>query len=259
MKHRLNDGLGFRASISFVSLFLAIASTFSFNMVHARIEEQEMEQERLSGYKDQISESQIYDRERLRAYKAYLEELEKDVFEKRKALRDFKRDQDLQGKKDDEADRFEEFNREKIDEQKDYEEKRAEYVKNKKKNHAIEAQRDFTEEEELDIFLDRPRYNYKKRAMYGAKPKYKVAKSGKGSSGASPPDFGADSGYIPPPPPPPVDMPNEPFYDEIPPPPPPPAPMPNSDFGGGVQGNGEFGDGYIPPPPPPPPMFDGEF
>ena len=245
----------------FVRYFVTFVCILAGGISHARIEEYELEQERLSGYKGQVIETQVFDRERLRSYRAYLESLEKELFDKKRALRDFKREQTKQDKKDEESHSFEIFEKEKRDELREQEEARVEYKKNKRKSQAIEATRDFTEEEELGIYVERPRYDYKKRALYGAKPKFKIAvsKGGGGSAGASgSSDFGTDSGYIPPPPPPAIppglpDIPNEPFYDEIPPPPPPP-PMPN-EFGNG----GEFGDGYIPPPPPPPPMFDGEF
>lgn len=218
----------------------------------ARVQEQRMEQERLSGYKEYVEESQIYERERLRSYRAYLESVEKDLFEKNKALRDFRKTKKIEKQESDEADNY----RVHIDEQKKGEKAaeiaRQEYRKNERRNKIIESKRDFTEEEELGIFVERPRYDYKKRAMYGAKPQYKTTV--KTGSVTPPPDFATDSGYIPPPPPPPMpaELPNEPFYDEIPPPPPPPFP---GEFGNGDSG----GDGYIPPPPPPPPMFDGEF
>jgi hypothetical protein len=220
----------------------------------ARIQEHEMEQERLSGYKDYVDENQIFDRERLRSYRAYLESVEKDLFEKSKALRDFRKTKKIEKQESDEVDNYKEYLSEQLKQDKDDNVAIQEYRKNQRKSKAIQDKRDFTEEEELGIFVERPRYDYKKRAMYGAKPKYKIATkpSSSGDSGSSP-DFATDSGYIPPPPPPlPAEMSNESFYDEIPPPPPPPFP---ADFGNG----GEMGDGYIPPPPPPPPMFDGEF
>lgn len=240
---------------SVLALALAISAP---TIVTARIEEHEMDKERLSGYKDHIVENQIYDRERLRSYRAYLETVEKELFDRDKSLKDFKKQKKDNVAKHSEVKGYQEYLKERRQEDRNYAEALKEYKKNEKKSRAVEARRDFSEEEELGIFVERPRYDYKKRAMYGAKPKYKIAtsKGGATSSGGGsntynpPPDIGVDSGYIPPPPPPPPDMPfNEPFFDEIPPPPPPP---PMGDFGN------EFGDGYIPPPPPPP-MFDGEF
>ncbi len=238
--------------------FLLVSSVW-LRPVQARIQEHEMEQERLSGYKEYVDENQIFDRERLRSYRAYLESVEKDLFEKSKSLRDFRKTKKIEKQESDEIDNYKEFLSEQLKQDKADNVAMQEYRKNQRKSKAIQDKRDFTEEEELGIFVERPRYDYKKRALYGAKPKYKIATkpgSGAGGGGASSPspDFATDSGYIPPPPPPlPAELPNEPFYDEIPPPPPPPFP---ADFG---NGGGEMGDGYIPPPPPPPPMFDGEF
>lgn len=239
-------------------LSFILVSTVWLQPAQGRIQEHEMEQERLSGYKEYVDENQIFDRERLRSYRAYLESVEKDLFEKSKSLRDFRKTKKIEKQESDEIDNYKEFLSEQLKQDKADNVAMQEYRKNQRKSKAIQDKRDFTEEEELGIFVERPRYDYKKRALYGAKPKYKIATkagSGAGGGGASSPspDFATDSGYIPPPPPPlPAEMPNEPFYDEIPPPPPPPFP---ADFGNG----GEMGDGYIPPPPPPPPMFDGEF
>ncbi|OYZ20708.1 MAG: hypothetical protein B7Y39_10495 [Bdellovibrio sp. 28-41-41] len=236
-----------------------LVSSVWLRPAQARIQEHEMEQERLSGYKEYVDENQIFDRERLRSYRAYLESVEKDLFEKSKSLRDFRKTKKIEKQESDEIDNYKEYLSEQLKQDKADNVAMQEYRKNQRKSKAIQDKRDFTEEEELGIFVERPRYDYKKRAMYGAKPKYKIATkpgSGAGGDGASSPspDFATDSGYIPPPPPQlPAEMPNEPFYDEIPPPPPPPFP---ADFG---NGGGDMGDGYIPPPPPPPPMFDGEF
>lgn len=229
-----------------------LLSLFIITPALARVQEHEVEQARLSGYKEYIEENQAYERERLRSYRAYLESVEKDMFEKNKALHDFKRNKKIEQQESDEPDNYKDYLAEQKKDEKNADIALQEYKKNQRRSKLMEARRDFTEEEELGIFVERPRYDYKKRAMYGAKPKYKTAEKsiseGGGSAFPAVPDFATDSGYIPPPPPPPM---NEPFYDEIPPPPPMPFP---ADYG-----DGDMGDGYIPPPPPPPPMFDGEF
>jgi hypothetical protein len=107
----------------------------------------------------------------------------------------------------------------------------------------------------LGLDTERPRYDYRKRAMFGAKQKLgSSASSGPSGSGSTPsfggrgslpppPTFddisGADNGYVP--------APNMDDFGDIPPPPPPPPPMYDGgtpDFGGGT-GGGDF----IPPPP----------
>lgn len=112
-----------------------------------------------------------------------------------------------------------------------------------------------SEEEELGIFNQRPRYDLRKRGRNKWMQKGGSSLGG-GSSGSS------GGGYMPPPPdtfdfppPPPGDfntMPQDSFED-FPPPPPPPG-----DFGNapGMYDSG-FGDAPIPPPPPPPPPEGG--
>lgn len=212
---------------------------------HARGQESEVE--RLDGFKSFKKENSIYDREREKGYAAYLEALEKQAFENKKSLEDYRKNKKLE-KPLEETKYYSEYKKDQLEDQKEYEEAQKNYLAEKKKWSSAKFKRPFTEEFELDILSDRPRYEYKKRAMYGAKPKYKPA-PGTGSSAGGyvppPPDFGGDGGFIPPPPPPPAFEP----MDEIPPPP----PMP-------MDGMGDFNnDGFIPPPPPPPPMFDGEF
>lgn len=115
-----------------------------------------------------------------------------------------------------------------------------------------------SEEEEFGLDKQRPRYDYKKRTLYGGEPKYRRESMGTsfgggrdssggtsfgdGYSGGSvdfpppPEDFG-DGGYVPPPV---VDEFGEspPPYDE-------------------TYGNGEY-ENFPPPPPPPPPFEDGD-
>lgn len=100
---------------------------------------------------------------------------------------------------------------------------------------------DLKEDEELDLLALRPRYEIKKRVLYGAKPTGKkdrgrVSSLGKStSSGKSDSDFGPGFAPIP-------SMPESDFGD-FPPPPPPPSMSP-------------FEESDFPPPPPPPPAFD---
>jgi len=85
---------------AYIRVIIAIVCAFTAAHVEARIEEHEMEQERLSGYKEHIVENQIYDRERLRSYRAYLETVEKDLFDKHKSLREFRKEKKEDKKED---------------------------------------------------------------------------------------------------------------------------------------------------------------
>lgn len=219
------------------ALFVCIFLSYS------PVRSQESEVERLSGFKTFKKENAIYDGEREKGYAVYLEQLEKEAYDRKKALEDYRKSR-KQEKSLEETSYYLEYRKEVLKDQKEYEESLSQYLKEKKKWTSSRFKRPFSEEYELDILSDRPRYDYKKRALYGAKPKFKQAPSSSNSGGSyvpPPPDFGGDGGFIPPPPPP-----FEPF-DEIPPP---PMPLDGGDFNN---------DGFIPPPPPPPPMFDGEF
>lgn len=114
-----------------------------------------------------------------------------------------------------------------------------------------------SEEEELGIYNNRPRYDLRKRG------RNKWTKGGSsfgggsssGSSGGYNPSGGFQNDFNDFPPPPPADFNTIPqdSFDDFPPPPPPP-----TDFGNapGTFDSG-FGDAPIPPPPPPPPPEGG--
>lgn len=142
-----------------------------------------------------------------------------------------------------------------------YEKERRVYAAESARRESLdrEAKKLPTESQELGLLEDRPRYDYRKRAMFGGKPKFGSSASSGSSGGSSfgggssspsfppPPtfdDFGGDGGYVPAP-----NMPED--YGDIPPPPPPPPPPFGDDFGGGFGGDSDF------PPPPPPPPFEG--
>ena len=111
--------------------------------------------------------------------------------------------------------------------------------------------------EELGLPEDRPRYDVKKRVLYGATSHFGKG-SGPSGGGSSFPDSGS-GGFTPSGggggmdefPAPPTSFPDDSF--DLPPPPPPP-PMPFDDSTGL---NAPFDD--FPPPPPPPPADDFQF
>lgn len=136
---------------------------------------------------------------------------------------------------------------------------RKQHIQIKKNIIAQYAPTDVTsEEQELGIYSQRPRYDLRKRG------KNKWTNSGSkiggqaGSSGGS--DAGFNSGGFQgdtfdfPPPPPATDFVPQDNFDDFPPPP------PATDFGNapGMYDSG-FGDAPIPPPPPPPPEGGWDF
>ncbi|NUM60174.1 MAG: hypothetical protein HUU56_16185 [Bdellovibrionaceae bacterium] len=210
---------------------------------------EEEEYERLQDFKRFKKDNKIIDEEREKGLAVYLEELDKEAFESRKALQEYKKQKKTERNSED-SKYYEEYLKEKKDQEQVYQEDLDEYLKDKKKYSSGKYKRPFSEEFELGILSDRPRYDYKKRALYGAKPKFKSSE-GKGSSSGGASGTNSfpgsnnsrpDNNFTPP-------APVDPFFDDIPPPPP---PMPMDD------GGGFNNDGFIPPPPPPP-MFDGEF
>ncbi|MCB0368357.1 MAG: hypothetical protein KDD45_02690 [Bdellovibrionales bacterium] len=222
----------------------------------SQLQAAESEMKRLDGFRQFKKDSQAYDYEREKAYSAYLENLEKEAFDREKAIEDYRKNKKKTKPLEDTPAYLDDL-QVKLAWQKKYEEDLQSYKAQREAFFYKKQHRPFSEEYELDILSNRPRYEYQKRALYGAKPKYKkVPMNEYGGAPASgmpylPSDAGNDSSDIPPPPPLPPDI-SQPFLDEIPPPP----PMP---MDGGYDYNGDGNDGDFIPPPPPPPMFDGEF
>lgn len=207
------------------------------------------DEDRLSGFAQQKVDKKVTDREREKGKTVYLEELEQWERIRKAALADHKKQIKAQSPQEDGPEDRED-RRGKINAKKEYEELRIDYVH--LKEQAAQQKRKkiaLSEEEELGLYdPDRPRFDYKKRQLYGARPKSSRPSAGGGSFGGGssgggggsfddfppPPSFDG-GGYIPPP--------MMPEYDETMPPPPPPP----------------FEDGDFPPPPPPPPGDFGDF
>lgn len=114
-----------------------------------------------------------------------------------------------------------------------------------------------TEEEELGMYNNRPRYDLRKRGRNKwSKGGSSFGGGSSGSSGSGSGGFQNDNFDFPPPPPPDFNsIPQDGGFDDFPPPPP-----PSGDFGNapGTFDSG-FGDAPIPPPPPPPPDGGWDF
>lgn len=218
------------------------------------------EKERLSGFAEHQKNQERFDEARLKGERAYFEEEEQWENQKNRTLEGYKKtkkqavvhDDGPEAKADAAA---------KIEYAKKYEEDRRAYAKKRSRQDVV-VHEDLnlpTEAQELGLNEERPRYDYRKRAMFGGQPKYGKVTGGSSSSAGGgsgrgsispggtsfppPPTFddfgGADGGYVPAP-----SMPDD--FGDIPPPPPPPMPM-GDDFGG---------EGMDFPPPPPPPFND---
>lgn len=216
------------------------------------------DEDRLAGFSEHSASEKIYDQEREKGRRAFLEEEEQWQQERMNAATEYRKIKKLQSPTE-EGPEYK-TNLEKRAARKEEANKiREEYVKYKAVIAARHSQRvAVTPEEELNLQKIRPRYELKKRVLYGAAAK----KSGSSSSAYFPPSSsgGSSGGFTPPP----YDpgngvnngfaQPNMPDFDEMPPPPPPPLP-------GGFD-EGGFGGDFPPPPPadfsdfpPPPPMM----
>ena len=138
---------------------------------------------------------------------------------------------------------------------------RKQHIQIKKEVIAQYAPKDVaTEEEELNIYNQRPRYDLRKRGKNrwtNSGSKLGGGSGGGSSSGGYNSGGFQNDGFDFPPPPPATDFNNIPQdnFDDFPPPPPPPADFGNSP---GTYDSG-FGDAPIPPPPPPPPEGGWDF
>lgn len=201
-------------SLFFLPLFWAKASRMQDFLEHHQRQEKidSIREKGLSEYLDEVNDWEL---QRLKALKNYKPITTGDDFETTRKS-------------------YLEFKAQKREEQMEMEEARRKYVKTQRAQTSLEIS-DLDEMVELGLLEDRPRYNYKKRVLYGAKSKYKMG-SGAGSTATNTlPDHNTEqfNNFVPPPAPPEMDFPE---------PPPPPS------F--------EDGDFPAPPPPPPPPSFD---
>ncbi|MNL11530.1 hypothetical protein D3C87_1323700 [compost metagenome] len=196
------------------------------------------EEVRLDGFAQHQKNGKQFENARSQGEKAYLEEQEQWELSRQRTLEDYKKKKASQVMEDEgpeyQADQVTKQNWDKnreIERQK-YAARRHEEILDRKAKGLP------SEEVELDIAEERPRYDYRKRASFGA------SKGGKSSSASSPssPSSGAPwtggggSNF--------------------------PTPPPFDDFGGegyvpAQNAPDDFGD--IPPPPPPPPVFDEGF
>lgn len=236
-------------------LFIFIVSALSQQSFAAGAEE-----ERLSGFAKHQSNNKQFDKARAQGERAFLEEVEQWESQRQRQAEAYRKTKKVGQMPDDGP----EANADAADKKKiatQYEQTRRQYVEQKLKTEETlsrEAKHLPSEAQELGIDSLRPRYDYKKRSLYGAKPKYGAEKgnlssagsgSSSGGSGSFPPppsfdDFSGSSGngYVPAP-----NLPQD-FGDIPPPPPPPPPPAFGDDFGGG------YGTDFIPPAPQAPPF-----
>ncbi len=220
------------------------------------------QQRRLDGFYEHSEEGKRFDRIRERGETEYNEGLLKWEDERSYVVREYRKDKlRNMNKVDREAERDKkEFEKQNQKFEADFNKNRKGYVTAREKIKE-QSRRKFSEEEELSIYHERPRYEDRKRALYGARTKWtgsgkpSTGSSGSSGGGMSSPSYD-DTSPPPPPPPSPVDTGNMDYFPPPPPPPPMddynvPPPPPMDDFGSPMQGD------YGAPPPPPPDFNQG--
>ena len=236
---------------------------------------------RKDGFKDHRQFNEQFDRIRQRSEGAHIENELKWEELRSEALLDYKSQKSrrkksiLANNESDNDESFREHLRAQEKDQRRYDETRRRYVAARQKLR--QDSHPLTPEKELGLEVQRPRYDHKKRALYGAPQKLGRSQnwttSGGVNSGDSftpppPPTFSTDFGAPPPPPPLPSEGfgtemdPMPPFQENFAPPPfdpsgnqgfPPPAPgFPDGDdFQPPVAPPNNDAFGEFPPPPPP--------
>lgn len=223
-----------------------------YQLAFAQIEHPELE--RVRGFNDYKKQRRLNDREREKGLALHLEKVEMEQREYRESLQEHRRMKRTE--KPLEATPFYKENvrdRER-DKQKRLQEQE-EFIADKKVEKRLLNQAQINKLEELGLPEDRPRFDVKKRTLYGAASPFDKAPPSSGGGGSN--SFAPSDGGFPTPPPAP--------FDEFPPPPtfpgddnfdlpPPPPPMPYDE---GMGMNNPPFDEF--PPPPPPPGDDFQF
>ena len=217
------------------------------------------QQRRLDGFYEHSEEGKRFDRIRERGEMEYNEELLKWEDERTFVVNEYRKNKIRNANKVD---------AEALRDQREFEKKNQQFeelsLKNRKGYIAArekiksQSKRKFSEEQELAVYEKRPRYEDRKRAVYGARTKWTGSSkpsSGGSGGGSSSPNY---DDAAPPPPPTPVDSGNMDYFPPPPPPPPMddynvPPPPPMDDFGNPMQGD------YGAPPPPPPDFNQGGY
>lgn len=224
------------------------------------------ETDRRKAYLEFVQQQKKRDKEREQGLSYYLEEEEKWALEKAKDLINYKKTKRRDRNFDENTPEFKQDLMLKQNQTKKLEVSRQNYKKAKDAVLAQFRNKDLiSEETELNIYNNRPRFEQSKR--FSTKWLKKGAQAQGSGYGAS---SGSSSGYVPPPnmgapqpndfdftpPPPTTDYNNgipQDGFDDFPPPPQPPAFDP-----GNSNGTFDSGFGNAPlPPPPPPPIQDG--
>ncbi len=234
-------------------LFMTMLSMFSYQLAFAQVEHPELE--RVRGFDDYKMQRQMNDREREKGLALHLERIEMERREYEAALQEHRKVK----RKEKPLESTPSYKENVRDRERDKQRRIAEqeeFIADKKVERRRLNQAKINKLEELGLPEDRPRFDIKKRTLYGAASPFDKAPPSTGGGGSN--SFAPSDGGFPMPPPaqfdefpPPPTFPGDDNFD-LPPPPPPPMPY---DEGMGMN-NPPF-DEF--PPPPPPPGDDFQF
>lgn len=211
--------------------------------------------ERLKSFRSEVENDRIFANEREKGLGEHLEDQEKWDLIRERGLREYAKQKRPVSGMDEASDEYKIDQKEKQKAAARYETSRETHVRTRNKIHSqIPKSLSALEEEELQIFVKRPRFDIRKKRIN----KW-AAGSGKSGPPVSTPGFQnmapppAINDFVPPPPP---DFPAAPApyegFEELPPP-----PMYDSNMNTGVPYDPSFGgEMAIPPPPPPPPDYN---
>ncbi len=213
--------------------------------------------ERLKSYKKETTYNKIFENEREKGLGEYFEEQEKWDLIRERGLSEYKKSKGP-STPDETSIEYKRDQKEKAEADKRYELSREALVRTRDKIRRQQpSSLSLLEEEELQLLVDRPRYDVRKKRQNkwtssgGSKFGGSTGSAPSFQNNASPP---VANDFVPPPPPP--DFPAAPApyegFEELPPP-----PMYDNSMNTGVPYDPSFGgEMAIPPPPPPPPDYN---
>jgi len=263
-KYKINFQFNYFFIISLMLIFAQIAHATDQELAAKLKDELEYETKRRNDFKNQRAGKKTYEQEREKGLSLFLEEQEKWDVTREKGLKEQRASRNKSREMDETSPEYLQDEKEKKKYEADLEISRKKQIATKQQvSELFKNKVTVTEEEELGVYNDRPRYSLRARGSNKWTAKGRSGGSGSSggsSSGASPGGFdsggGSNSAPFDYPP-----IPNQDYvptdnFDDLPPPPP---MMPYEGYGnpnmGGDQPYFEGGGSYPPPtgyPPPPP-------
>ncbi len=245
-----------RYNLNLFHLFLLIGTTFSSpeGVLIAQAQTEHPEVVRVRGFSEYKKQKTLEGKDRQKGQELHFEKIENEKREYYLALEEYRK-QKRKEKPLEETPSYLEKIQVRKEERLRSQSELEEFKLSKKQERKQLEQARLNKLEELGLPEQRPRFDIRKRTLFGATSSFGKLKNTGSNSTSSPVDSGTNF-YSPPPAsfdefPPPPSFPGEDNFD-LPPPPPPPMP-----FDEGTSFNNMPFDEF--PPPPPPPVDDFQF